>query len=63
MTVTVFGTLKNTLGPHHNKPPLGMAWPGSFQKGEEKGYPGGAAYDTVGYGLFEDFSVERRIAR
>ena len=63
VTVTVFGTLKNTLGPHHNKPPLGLAWPTSFQKGEEKGYPGGSAYDTVGYGLFEDFIVERRNVR
>ena len=31
--VTVVGTLKNTLGPHHGQPPLGAAWPASFQKG------------------------------
>ena len=63
VTVTVFGTLKNTLGPHHNKPPLGLAWPTSFQKGAEGGYPAGSSYDTVGYGLFEDFFIERRNVR
>ena len=31
--VTVIGTLKNTLGPHHGKPALGAAWPGSFHVG------------------------------
>jgi len=55
--VTVFGTLKNTLGPHHNNPPLGTAWPGMFQKGPEGGYPPGSAYSVVGYGLFEDFKL------
>ena len=33
--VTVIGTLKNTLGPHHGKPALGAAWPGSFQQGPQ----------------------------
>jgi hypothetical protein len=63
VTVTVYGTLKNTLGPHHNKPPLGVAWPASFQKGAEGGYPAGTLYDTVGYGLYEDFVVERMDVR
>jgi hypothetical protein len=57
VSVTVLGTLKNTLGPHHNNPPLGMAWPGMFQKGPEGGYPPGSAYSVVGYGLFEDFKL------
>jgi hypothetical protein len=57
VTVTVLGTLKNTLGPHHNNPPLGTAWPGMFQKGPEGGYPPGSAYSVVGYGLFEDFRL------
>jgi alpha-L-rhamnosidase len=60
VSVTVFGTLKNTLGPHHNNPPLGMAWPGMFQKGPEGGFPPGSAYSVVGYGLFEDFKVLSR---
>jgi hypothetical protein len=33
VSVVVYGTLKNTLGPHHNNPARGMAWPSSFQKG------------------------------
>jgi hypothetical protein len=55
--VVVYGTLKNTLGPHHNNPALGTAWPRQFQRGAEEGYPSGAAYSVLDYGLFEDFSV------
>jgi len=50
--VTVIGTLKNTLGPHHGRPPLGSAWPRMFQTAP-KTPPPGAEYNTVGYGLFE----------
>jgi hypothetical protein len=57
--VLVFGTLKNTLGPHHNAPPLGRAWPGSFQQGAKGGRPPGAEYSFVGYGLLEDFRLTR----
>jgi hypothetical protein len=60
VSVTVFGTLKNTLGPHHNNPSLGTAWPGMFQKGPQGGYPPGSAYSVVGYGLFEDFKLLSR---
>jgi hypothetical protein len=60
VSVTVFGTLKNTLGPHHNNPPLGTAWPGMFQKGPEGNYPPGSSYSVVGYGLFEDFKLLSR---
>jgi len=57
ITVTVYGSLKNTLGPHHNNPPLGRAWPGMFQQGAKDGYPPGSAYSVVDYGLFEDFKL------
>jgi hypothetical protein len=57
--VLVYGTLKNTLGPHHNNPPLGRAWPGSFQQGAKGGRPAGAEYSFVGYGLFDDFLLMR----
>jgi hypothetical protein len=57
VTVAVIGTLKNTLGPFHNKPPLGRAWPASFQKGAKDGRPAGKDYSVVGYGLFEDFKI------
>lgn len=56
--VVAIGTLKNTLGPHHNKPGLGSAWPAMFQKGPNPGPPAGKDYDTVGYGLFETFAVK-----
>ena len=57
--VQVIGTLKNTLGPHHNNPGLGSAWPGMFQTGPESGPPAGAKYSTVGYGLFEPFVLKQ----
>ncbi len=57
INVIVYGTLKNTLGPHHNSPPLGMAWPGMFQKGARGGLPAGSEYSVVNYGLFQNFSV------
>ena len=59
VSVVVYGTLRNTLGPLHNDAPLGRAWPGAFQKGTEGGLPPGAAYSSVDYGLFEDFTVRR----
>ena len=55
ITVTVIGTPKNPLGPHHGDPPLGFAGPNSFRKGPVPGPPPGAAYDTLDYGLFEPF--------
>ncbi len=57
--VIVIGTLKNTLGPHHGKPPLGMAWPGMWDNAPEHGPPAGKEYSTVGYGLFEPFVLSR----
>jgi hypothetical protein len=55
--VTVVGTLKNTLGPHHENPALGTAWPSMFQKAPATGPPAGMQYSTVGYGLFEPFAL------
>jgi hypothetical protein len=60
VSVVVYGTLRNTLGPFHNDPPLGRAWPGAFQKGAKDGRPPGEAYSSVDYGLFQDFTLERR---
>lgn len=57
--VTVIGTLKNTLGPHHGNPPLGAAWPSSFHKSPETGPPPGSSYSTVGYGLFKPFVLKQ----
>jgi hypothetical protein len=55
--VTVFGTPKNTLGPHHGNPPLGIASPGSFDKIGDPGPPPGSEYSTIGYGLFAPFEL------
>jgi hypothetical protein len=60
VAVVVHGTLKNTLGPFHNRPPLGRAWPSSFQQGAKDGYPPGAEYSVVDYGLFEDFKLLKK---
>ncbi len=60
ISAVVVGTLKNTLGPHHNNPPLGRAWPNMFQQGASGGRPGGAAYHVVPYGLFGDLRLVRR---
>ncbi len=60
VSVVVFGTLRNTLGPFHNDPPLGRAWPGAFQQGAKGGRPAGSEYSSVDYGLIQDFTVERR---
>ncbi|HWH71750.1 MAG TPA: hypothetical protein VNT26_20465, partial [Candidatus Sulfotelmatobacter sp.] len=57
--VTVIGTLKNLLGPHHGNPALGAAWPSGFHKGPESGPPPGANYSNVAYGLFEPFVLKQ----
>ena len=57
VTVAVIGTLKNTLGPFHNNPLLGRAWPSGFQQGAKGGRPAGKDYSVIGYGLFEDFKI------
>lgn len=53
--VVVYGTLKNTLGPHHMGHIVGKAWPHSFQTAPETGPPAGDAYDTIAYGLHRPF--------
>jgi hypothetical protein len=57
--VTVIGTLKNTLGPHHNNPGAGAAWPSMFHRGPEPGPPPGGKYDTYSYGLFAPFTLRQ----
>jgi hypothetical protein len=57
VTVVVFGSLKNLLGPHHAGQLRGSAWPGSFHQHPKDGQPAGEKYDVIGYGLFEPFKV------
>ncbi len=59
--VTVIGTLKNTLGPHHGNHGLGSAWPGMFQRGPATGQPAGERYSTVAYGMFEPMVLIQRL--
>ena len=56
ISVTVFGSLKNLLGPHHNNPPHGAAWPSQFESAPEL-QPPGINYDVIKYGLFDDFEI------
>lgn len=54
--VIVIGTLRNTLGPHHYRPPaVGKAWPHMFRVAPDTGPPSGTEYHTLSYGLFEPF--------
>lgn len=53
--VEVIGSLKNLLGPHHNKPLPGLVDPGKWYN--VKVYPSGNDYQTYGYGLEEDFDL------
>lgn len=53
--VTVIGTLRNTLGPHHGEQRLGFASPGSWNAAPKSGPPAGDTYETVKYGLFQPF--------
>jgi hypothetical protein len=63
VVVTVIGTLKNTLGPHHGNPVLGAAWPKRFQVGPAPGPPPGTNYSTVAYGLFQPFVLKQTTPR
>jgi len=60
--LTVIGTLKNTLGPHHGNPPLGRAWPAAFRAAPKDRRAAGSEYSTVGYGLLEPFVLLQRTA-
>ena len=53
--VVVIGTYKNTLGPHHNNPPLGIASPHGFRDAPNPGPPAGSNYSTLDYGLMKPF--------
>lgn len=55
INVKVIGSLKNLLGPHHNNPNPGFVSPWSWRY--VKGYPGGAEYQMLDYGLMGDFAL------
>jgi hypothetical protein len=51
--IKIIGSLKNLLGPHHNKPAVGIASPWMWRN--IKNYPPGKDYAMYDYGLFGDF--------
>ncbi len=53
--VTVIGSLKNLLGPHHNNPKPGFVSPWIWR--DVRSYPPGKDYKISDYGLFGDFSL------
>jgi hypothetical protein len=53
--VVVIGSLKNTLGPHHNNPRPGLASPWNWRRVQH--FPSGSDYDLLDYGLMEDFQI------
>ncbi len=57
ITVTVIGSLKNLLGPHHNHPPKGIAISPYWRN--VKAYPPGREYEILDYGLIDDFLLLR----
>ncbi len=56
ISVIVYGTLKNLLGPHYNGPLRGSAWPSSFHSAPPN-QPMGTDLDFIDYGLFDDFMI------
>jgi hypothetical protein len=58
LEVTVVGSLKNLLGPHHNNPPAGMAI-SPFWRGVPP-YPPGEEYQILDYGLLDDIYLSGR---
>jgi hypothetical protein len=60
ITITVTGSLKNLLGPHHNHPSKGLASPWNWRY--VQGYPAGKDYDTIDYGLIDDVILWRTSA-
>ncbi len=58
VSVIVYGSLKNLLGPLHNSPPPGAAWPNQFQAGPPH-QPSGSEYDVISYGLLGQFQLMR----
>jgi hypothetical protein len=61
LDLIIYGTLKNTLGPHHLNPPPGRAWPGSFQQAPQGGQPPGSEYNVLDYGLSDFLIIEKQI--
>lgn len=60
VAVIVYGSLKNLLGPLHNSPPPGAAWPTQFEAGPMH-QPPASEYDVIGYGMSGPFQLMRGV--
>jgi hypothetical protein len=57
--ITVTGSLRNLMGPHHNNPGQGLASPGSWRN--VKNYMAGKEYLFLDYGLMDDIVLYRAV--
>ncbi len=55
--VVLYGSLRNTLGPHFGEGSTGLTHPGSWNNAPESGPPPGGEYFNIGYGLLAPFEV------
>lgn len=55
--VIVYGSLRNTLGPHFGEGSTGLTHPGSWNNAPETGPPPGEQYYAIDYGLMKPFEV------
>ena len=55
--VVLYGSLRNTLGPHLGNKDVGLTHPGSWSNAPESPQPAGAEYFSIGYGLLAPFEV------
>src|ERR1035437_2477876 len=53
--VTIIGSLRNLLGPHHNNPKPGFVYPWIWRN--VKNYPPGKDYSLIDYGLSGEFAL------
>ncbi len=55
--VVLYGSLRNTLGPHLGNKDVGITHPGSWNGAPETPQPAGSEYFSIGYGLLAPFEV------
>jgi len=55
--VIIYGSLRNTLGPHLGNKDVGITHPGSWNNAPESPQPAGTEYFSIGYGLTAPFEV------
>ena len=59
VSVVVYGSLRNTLGPHLRNDTVGVTGPGSWEAAPQEGPPPGTEYFGMDYGLEEPYTLYR----